>query len=413
MLGPACMAVGDRTHCAAKKKMGAVMGGVLRFLFRVILFGVFVGALFSTYLMSLSVDPVERSGRQMSKVWADYPFTSHYVEVNGSSMHYIDEGNADGPVFLFLHGNPTSSYLWRDVVPVVAASGARAIAVDLIGFGASDRPDIGYRFAEHSVYLDGFIDALELENITLVIHDWGSGLGFDYAHRNPDNIRGIAFMEAIVRMGDMAALPESAQTIFTLFRTPVAGEFMVQPMNMFIEQALPGSVVRTLTEDEMNAYREPFPTWGSRLPVLVWPREIPFGGTPIDVAHRVNSYADWLPESEFPKLLLKFEPGAILRGDVIEEIESTWQNLTSVHIGEGLHFVQEDHGEAIGQAIVEWSNGFAVAEETIDVPQSVAVPVPNGDDASLEIEGATTADGETAPGDGEGAVEINIPEPQL
>ena len=236
----------------------------------------------------------------MSEVWADYPFQSHYVTVNGSKMHYIDEGDPDGPVFLFLHGNPTSSYLWRNIAPIVAASGARVIAVDNIGFGASDRPDIGYTFLEHADYIEGFIQTMGLSDITLVIHDWGSALGFDYAYRHQDNVKGIVFMEAIYHIPSFAALEPLPKRLFTAFRTKGVGELMVMGGNGFVERVLPLSIVRELSEDEMNAYREPFPSFGSRLPTLVWPRQIPFDGEPEEVAERVRPYADWLPIRLFP-----------------------------------------------------------------------------------------------------------------
>ncbi len=331
------------------------MGFILKWIFRLFLLLIVVGAGFGFYLTTLGPDPVVKEQRQMSEVWADYPFESHYITVNGSAMHYIDEGDPDGPVFLFLHGNPTSSYLWRNIVPVVAASGARAIAVDNIGFGASDRPDIGYTFVEHAPYIDGFIEAMELKDITLVIHDWGSALGFDYAYRNQDNVRGIAFMEAIYRVPNMSDLSTVPQAMFTAFRTPGVGELIVLGFNGFVERVLPFSVVRELTEDEMAAYREPFPTYGSRLPTLVWPRQIPFDGEPEDVARRVNAFIKWLPTSSVPKLLFYFEPGALITQDAAQRIADTWTNTEAVKLGTGLHFVQEDHPQEIGDGIVDWA----------------------------------------------------------
>ena len=306
------------------------------------------------YLTTLNADPVEKPARQMSEVWHNYPFTSHYIEVNGSTMHYIDEGGKDGPVVLLLHGNPTSSYLWRDVIPPIAASGARVIAVDNIGFGASDRPDIGYTFAEHSTYIDGFIEAMALEDITFVIHDWGSALGFDYAYRNPDNVAGIAFMEAIYGQPSMSDLPGFARRIFQGFRTPVTGELMVLSQNFFVEQVLPMSIIRELSEEEMDAYREPFQSTGSRLPTLVWPRQIPFDGSPADVAARVNMYSAWLEETQTPKVVFCFEPGALIDPEECRNIGETWPNTKAVFLGVGSHFVQEDHGPAIGAEVVKW-----------------------------------------------------------
>jgi haloalkane dehalogenase len=317
---------------------------------------VFAG--FAGYLLALGPDPVERDQRQMSKVWHEYPFVSHYIQVNGHQMHYVDEGDPEGPVFLFLHGNPTSSYLWRHVVPVVAAAGGRAIAVDNIGFGASDRPDMGYTFVEHAEHIEGFVDALGLKEITLVIHDWGSGLGFDYAYRHQENVRGIAFMESIIGSGSIEDLENPMRAIFTAFRTPAIGEFLVLVQNVFIESGLQASVVRELSENELNAYREPFPTWGSRIPVLVWPREIPFDGVPANTSSRVDAYSKWLPQSELPKLMLFAEPGGIIPRAVAEEMAMNWGHLDTQFIGAGLHFVQEDHGTEIGQAIVQWASSI-------------------------------------------------------
>ena len=336
------------------------MAGFFTWFFRIVVSSIILIAGFAFYLTVLGPDPAEKPERQMSEVWADYPFESHYVSVNGSKMHYIDEGSADGPVFLFLHGNPTSSYLWRDVVPVVAASGARAIAVDNIGFGASDRPDIGYTFAEHADYIDGFIEAMGLTDVTLVIHDWGSALGFDYAYRHQDNVKAIAFMESIHRIASMADLEPLPKRLFTAFRTRGVGELFVMGGNGFVEKVLPLSIVRELSDDEMNAYREPFPTFGSRYPTLVWPRQVPFDGSPEDVAARVREFGGWLSTSTVPKLLLYFEPGVLIEKAEAEKIGRGWANTEAKFLGDGIHFVQEDHAAEIGAAIVEW-HGSAVA----------------------------------------------------
>jgi len=330
------------------------MWAFFKFLLGIVVVALAAASAFAMYLTTLNADPVQKPERQMSDVWADYPFQSHYIEVEGARMHYIDEGAADGPVFLFLHGNPTSSYLWRHVVPAVAASGARAIAVDNIGFGASDRPDIGYTFVEHARYIDGFIAAMDLKDITLVIHDWGSALGFDYAFRHQDNVKGIVFMEAIHRVPSMSELADVPKAMFTAFRTKGVGELVVMGGNGFVEGVLPYAVVRKLSGEEMNAYREPFPTFGSRYPTLVWPRQIPFDGSPEDVATRVGRYAAWLPTSSVPKLMLYFEPGALITKARAEAIAGGWTNLDAKFLGAGTHFVQEDHGPEIGAAIVAW-----------------------------------------------------------
>ncbi len=309
---------------------------------------------FGFYLTRTGVDPVVKPDRQMSEIWADFPFESHYVAVKGSRMHYIDEGDPDGPVFLLLHGNPTSSYLWRKVIPHLAGTGGRVIAVDNIGFGGSDRPDISYTFLEHTEYLDGFIRQLQLKDITLVLHDWGSGLGFDYAARNQDNVAGIAFMEAILDVPSSDRMDASSNLLFGAMRSHGSGEIMVLAGNFFVEQLIPRTVVRELKNSEMDAYREPFPSFGSRWPTLVWPREIPFDGEPDAVAERVSAYAQWLRKTSVPKLLLYFTPGTLIKKATAERISKEWTNLDAEFLGDGIHFVQEDKGPEIGVAIATW-----------------------------------------------------------
>ena len=322
-----------------------------KYLFSILSAGILLLVVFTVYLITLNADPVKKPERQMSEVWADYPFESHYITVKGSNMHYIDEGAKDGPVVLFLHGNPTSSYLWRNILPTVAATGVRAIAVDNVGFGASDRPDIGYTFVEQAEYIEGFIEAMDLQDITLVIHDWGSALGFDYAYRYQDNVKGIVFMEAFTRVPRIAA---GANTILSAFRGPGLGELLIMGGNLFVEGFLPKAIVRELKPEEMAAYREPFPTIGSRMPTLVWPRQIPFNGEPEDVAERIDAYAQWLPTSNMPKLLLHFKPGASVRPENVEQMRETWNLFEGKQLGSGLHFVQEDQPEAIAEAIIDW-----------------------------------------------------------
>jgi len=346
------------------------MGTLIEWLFRLFFAAIGAIAIFAIYLITLNADPVQKPARQMSEVWANFPFQSHYIEVKGARMHYIDEGDAGGPVFLFLHGNPTSSFLWRNVVPAVAASGARVIALDNIGFGASDRPDIGYTFVEHSEYIDGFIEAMELKDITFVIHDWGSALGFDYAYRHEDNVKALVFMEAILRVPSMAELDPLPRRLFALFRMRGVGELMVMGRNFFVENVLPLSVVRELTEEEMDAYREPFPTFGSRKPTLVWPRQIPFDGKPEDVADRIEAFAPWLASSGLPKLMFYVEPGALVSQSRAEAMARDWNNLDTDFLGPGIHFIQEDHGEEIGAKIVAWyGEKFAAASKGSHDPE--------------------------------------------
>jgi haloalkane dehalogenase len=289
------------------------------------------------------------------EISAAFPFESKFVEVQGSRIHYVEEG-AGNPV-VFLHGNPTSSYLWRNVIPHVSPL-ARCIAPDLIGMGKSDKPDIEYRFFDHAGYVDGFIDALGLRNITFVVYDWGSALAFHYARRHEDNVKGLAFMEAIVRPLTWEEWPEQARQAFQAFRTPGVGEKMILEENAFVEQVLPGAILRKLSDEEMDRYREPFPDPTSRRPTWRWPNEIPVEGEPADVVEAVQAYADWMGESDIPKLLLYPHPGAILREPLQEWCRNNMRNLKTVDIGPGVHFVPEDRPHEIGEAIAEWYKGL-------------------------------------------------------
>jgi len=276
------------------------------------------------------------------------------VQVNGKTMTYVEMGEGD-PI-VFLHGNPTSSYLWRNVMPHLKGQG-RCIAPDLIGMGDSDKLDnVGpdsYRFVEHRDYLDGILDALGVrENVTLVIHDWGSALGFDWANRHKTAVKGIAYMEGIVRPLGWSEWSEDATAIFQGFRSP-AGEDMVLKQNIFIERVLPGSILRGLTDAEMAVYRKPFEKTGEdRRPTLTWPRQIPLGGEPEDVVKIVQAYADWMAENDLPKLFINAEPGAILTGAQREFCRS-WKNQTETTV-KGSHFIQEDSPHEIGSAIADW-----------------------------------------------------------
>lgn len=260
-------------------------------------------------------------------------------------MHYVEAGSGD-PILL-IHGQPTWSYLWRNVIPHLENNG-RVIAVDLIGFGKSDRPDIGYTTADHVKYLEGFIAELGLKNITLVIHDWGSFLGFHYATRHEGNVKGIAFMEAILRP------IEQMNPLFDRFRSEETGWDLLVTQNMFIETLMPAMIVRKLSEDEMNAYREPFADPAGRRPVYMFPNELPIAGQPPESSAMQMAYIEKLKTSPIPKLLLHATPGAIGSGDTIEWIKQNLPNLETVSIGPGRHYVQEDQPDAIGQAISRW-----------------------------------------------------------
>lgn len=276
------------------------------------------------------------------------------MQVLDSTMHYEDSGYGD-PI-VFLHGNPTSSYLWRKVIPQVTNQG-RCLAPDLIGMGRSGKPDIGYRFVDHARYLQAWFEALDLERVVLVGHDWGGALGFDWAARHADRVAGIAFMETIVRPLGWDDFPPEIRELFGAFRRAGEGEALVIDANVFIETVLPASMRRTLTPEEHDAYRAPFRDPADRRPLLAWPREIPIDGEPADVAARVASYSKWLQRSHaVPKLLLTFEPGAVMTKALVDWCRNNITDLDIRHVGSGLHFVQEDHGPAIGRAIADWIN---------------------------------------------------------
>lgn len=291
-----------------------------------------------------------------SHISAEMPYETQFVEVLGSQMAYVEAGAGD-PI-LFLHGNPTSKYLWRNIMPHLEEH-SRVIAPDLIGMGESGKPNIGYTFVEHAEYVQAFIDTMGLENITLVIHDWGSGLGFDYANRNRDNVKAIAFMEAAVAPAfppKFDNLEPEIQEFLRAIRIEGIGEQIILENNAFVAQFLPSDVRRGLTEEEMSVYLEPYPDPQSRLPTLVWPRQIPFdGGEPADVAERVAAYNEWFLSSDLPKLHLYVSPGAIWSLATVAELQSmNIPNYEAVYVGEGGHFIQEEHPDEIGRNIAHW-----------------------------------------------------------
>jgi haloalkane dehalogenase len=285
----------------------------------------------------------------------EQPLTKKTVDVLGQRMAYHERG--EGPPILFLHGNPTSSYLWRNVIPELEGLG-RLIAPDLIGMGDSAKlPNPGpdtYRFTTHREFLGGFIDAVisPAESVVLVVHDWGSALGFDWANRHRERVRGIAYMEAIVRpiagWDDWSA---AATPVFQGFRSD-KGEAMILERNLFVERVLPGSILRKLSEAEMAEYRRPFLAREDRWPTLTWPRQIPIAGEPADVVAIVAAYSQWMAQNDLAKLFVNADPGAILIGAPRDFCRS-WNNQTEVIVS-GSHFIQEDSGPAIGQAVASW-----------------------------------------------------------
>jgi len=291
----------------------------------------------------------------------EQPLAKKTVAVRDARMAYHERGQ--GAPILLLHGNPTSSFLWRDVLPALEGRG-RLIVPDLIGMGDSAKlPNPGpdtYRFTTHRDYLWAFIDAVvgTEQPVTLVLHDWGTALGFDWANRHRDRVRGIAYMEGIVRpVADWEEWSVKATPIFQGFRSD-KGEAMILDQNMFIERVLPGSVLRKLTEAEMTEHRRPFLQREDRWPTLTWPRQIPIAGEPADVVQIVADYAQWMAGNDIPKLFVNAEPGAILIGAVRDFCRS-WKNQTEVTVP-GVHFIQEDSGPAIGQAIADWMKAHSI-----------------------------------------------------
>ena len=275
--------------------------------------------------------------------------------VNGLSMAYVEVGKGD-PI-VFLHGNPTSSYLWRNIIPHLEDLG-RCIAPDLIGMGDSDKlsdsgPD-SYTFVQHREYLDALLDQLGItRDVTLVLHDWGSGLGFDWAYRQQNSVKGIVYMEAIVRSSRMADLAEELQQMFQALRSP-AGDQMVLEQNLFVEKMLPDMVMRKLTDDEMAVYRRPYLEPGeSRRPTLTWPRQISFDGEPEEVHDIIERYSTWLLGSRVPKLFVDAEPGLIMAQEGHREYARSFSNQQVITV-KGAHFIQEDCPDEIGEAIASW-----------------------------------------------------------
>jgi haloalkane dehalogenase len=262
-------------------------------------------------------------------------------------MSYIDVGAGD-PI-VFLHGNPTSSYIWRNIIPFLSPYG-RCLAPDLVGMGQSGKsPKGAYRFLDQARYLDAWFDTLNLtKNVVLVLHDWGSALGFYRAYRHQDQIRAIAYMEALVQPRKWEDFPNGRDATFRALRSE-QGKQMVLNDNFFVETVLPKSILRTLSDQEMEAYRAPFKEHAARLPTLIWPRELPIDGAPADVAEIVERYGQWLYQSPIPKLLITAEPGALLTGRALEFCR-TWPNQQEVSV-KGIHYIQEDSPIEIGTAL--------------------------------------------------------------
>lgn len=289
---------------------------------------------------------------------ADPRYERKFITIKGRQMAYVDEGQGDAIVFQ--HGNPTSSYLWRNIMPHCEGLG-RLIACDLIGMGESEKLDNSgpdrYTYAEQRDYLFALWDQIGVgDNVIFVIHDWGSALGFDWSNQNRDRVRGLAYMEAVVKTLNWSDFPDLGRKVFQGFRSE-AGESMILDKNMFVERVLPGAVIRDMTEAEMNEYRKPYLAEGEdRRPTLTWPRQIPIEGEPENVCRIVDDYGAWLAQSDVPKLFINAAPGSILTGEQ-REFCRTWPNQAEVTVN-GIHFVQEDSPDEIGHAVAEFVKGI-------------------------------------------------------
>src|SRR5215471_17057189 len=282
------------------------------------------------------------------------------LNVLDSTMAYREAGEREAPLTLFLHGNPTSSYIWRNILPLVAPV-AHCIAPDLIGFGQSGKPDIEYRFVDHVRYLDAFLDRGGITSAFVIAQDWGTALAFHLAARRPEFVRGLAFMEFIRPMPSWEDFhPDQVET-FKRFRTPGVGEEMILEGNVFVEGVLPAATARRLTGGEMSVYRAPFPTYESRRPTWRFPNELPIAGEPEDVYSTMEEAHRALAESSYPKLLFAADPGALVSPAFAKSFASGLKNCRVVHLGPGHHYVQEDHPEAIGSAVHEWLMKLGVA----------------------------------------------------
>lgn len=288
----------------------------------------------------------------------NFPYQSKFINILNSKIHYIDENNCDDTsqvTFICVHGNPSSSYIWRNIISFLLPKG-RVIAMDLVGFGKSDKPNIDYRVLTHSNYFDEFINELNLNNIIFVLHDWGTTLGLSYARRNSEKIKGVAFMEGIIRPKKWDFGNPFVRLIFRLFRTPIVGKLMIINGNFFVERILLSiGQKRKLTKTEKNYYRQPFLKKQNRKPIYVFPNEIPINGKPKDVYEMVNKNHEWLKTSDVPKLLLWIKTGVLIKPNHVQEMKNDYKNIEVEYVGESSHYLQEDFPTEIGQSIVNWN----------------------------------------------------------
>lgn len=277
------------------------------------------------------------------------------VTVLGSRITYLELGKGDAVVFV--HGNPTSSYLWRNVLPHVAKA-HRAIAIDLIGMGGSAKPNIAYSFEDHYKYFAGFLNALAIQKMTLVGHDWGAALVWEFARRNPARVARLAFMEGVLPPAFPApsfkAMGEEMGNMFRAFKDPAEGPRIVMDENMFVEKILPGFVNRTLGDKAMHAYRAPFLSRDDRWTILAWPRQVPIAGEPAETTRAMNAIAAFMTKTTMPVLLLYAEPGVIVPPAAVAWYTKKIAKLETSFVGQGFHFIQEDQPDAVGRALTDW-----------------------------------------------------------
>jgi haloalkane dehalogenase len=283
---------------------------------------------------------------------ADFPFQSNFIDILDSNLHYVDEGK--GTTFLFLHGNPTSSYLWRNIIPYISKD-HRAIAVDLIGMGKSGKPDISYKMANHCEYIEEFIQKLELKNVVLVLHDWGSFIGLKYAMENEKNVKGVVLMEGILRPWESwETIPVVTRRMFKKFFDETEGSKVIYDENFFIEKAMPYLTKRKLSKIEMDHYRKPFEVKSSRKPMLIFPRELPIAGENPENATIIKNYNKWLSKTDVPIHILWAKPGSLFRKEFIPLMRKDFPKMTDFCVGKSKHYLQEDLPDEIGSAIIDW-----------------------------------------------------------
>lgn len=284
---------------------------------------------------------------------AAFPYEYRFIEVKGSRMAYVEAGDPNGPPILLVHGNPTSAYLWRNVIPQLEAQG-RVIAVDLIGMGKSDKPEIDYRFADQAAYLAGFIEAMKLEGLFLVLHDWGGGVGIDYAARHPENVRGIAMFEMAIKPMSLKDADLATEYLFGRMREKEDGDALLIKDNFFVEVLLPMMSGRELSTKEMAYYRAPYKTEKSRKPVRQWPLEIPLDGVPKDNTERIGANYRWLISSDVPLFMLYADPGMIWTKKTRPSLFKELPRMKTALIGSGLHYLQEVQPTRLGTLIADW-----------------------------------------------------------